>query len=242
MHTDSDQYSQQWISNVLDGGAPAGAGDARPALPAPATLWGPGAFHADDLGSYAPVRVRSRLRRRFRAPLFQRAVRELTVRLGGRVAKGDDHRLPAVLLDVPTVTTLEVAALQLELGRSGAGLYVDAGQPDRLLLLPTDDRWEAVAAVGTGAPAAGVGPLDVVAWLATLERSHPFRLIRLGRGALGGRFRSPVAESELLARSLCTLCPALREMARLEADDEESAIRALAAHVERTGNLYLWWP
>lgn len=242
MHTDSDQYPQQWISNVVAGGPPAAPAPAPPRLPDPATLWGPGAFHADDLGSYAPARVRARLRRRSLAPLFQRAVRELTVRLGGRVARGDDHRLPAVLLDVPSVTTVEVAALQLELGRSGAGLYVDAGQPDRLLLLPTDDRWEAVAAVGTGDPAAGVGPLEVIAWLATLERSHPFRLTRLGRRALGGSFRSPVAESELLARSLCTLCPALREMACLEAADEESALRALAGHVERTGNLYLWWP
>lgn len=34
MRTDSDQFSQQWISHVLDGGPPA---DAGPSLPDPAT-------------------------------------------------------------------------------------------------------------------------------------------------------------------------------------------------------------
>lgn len=51
-----------------------------------------------------------------------------------------------------------------------------------------------------------------------------------------------MAESELLARSLCALSPSLAEMARLEAADDAGALRSLAAHVERTGNLYLWWP
>jgi len=99
-------------------------------------------------------------------------------------------------------------------------------------LLPTNDVYRVIAAVGTEGPNSGVSNEDLIAWLRKLEKEQPFVVLGLGSDFLEGKFTTPIKDPLALVRRINELCPD-------EVGPETEPQQAL--QLTRTNRLFLWW-
>lgn len=107
------------------------------------------------------------------------------------------------------------------------------GEPDAILVLPTTDKYAAIRAAGTQGLNYDLTNADIVRWLQDLEAEHPFVLLGAGFDFIDGRFRTPPADADALARRMYEFCPDIVEQGTGDV--------ARLADELRAGTLYLWW-
>jgi Domain of unknown function (DUF4253) len=105
---------------------------------------------------------------------------------------------------------------------------------DRVALFPRSDRYEILRLMGTNGWNYGIGPDSIVAWLAALERDHPFVLTGMGFDWVEGWFRSAISDADALARRFYAFCPDI-------VDQGTETVDALARELRESRQLYCWW-
>ncbi|MCI0457718.1 MAG: DUF4253 domain-containing protein, partial [Gemmataceae bacterium] len=105
----------------------------------------------------------------------------------------------------------ELDHLWAEVSRSGYHLvlaepWVPGAEAD-LLLLPTNNKYAVIAAVGTEGWNYGLHTPDIIAWLQDLEKDNPFALRSCGHDLVGGAFLRPVTDAKKLAGRMAEFCP-----------------------------------
>ena len=85
-----------------------------------------------------------------------------------------------------------------------------------LILLPTNDKYAALIAVGTNGVNYGHDTEAVIAWLKTMEIENPFRLAGCGHDFLQARFTGPIKDAEALAARMIEFCPDIADQAHAE--------------------------
>ncbi|TYQ23469.1 ankyrin repeat domain-containing protein [Pseudanabaena sp. UWO310] len=106
--------------------------------------------------------------------------------------------------------------------------------PHRLWILPTTDKYEAIAAMGTNGYNYGIGTGYVLKWLRELEEEQPFVITIIRGDLLSGRFLTPIQDPEELAERMYEFCPDL-------VDQGCGSVENLADSLKTSDNLYFWW-
>lgn len=187
---------------------------------------------------YEPDRVLSRLRRAASKSGFRKRVDELGDRLKAKpIDKTRD--LGGWTVHVKWGKKLDLCALQEEFLGKGVFVYCveRAGasrSPGRLAILPTTDLYDAIAAMRTDGANCDLGTLDVIAWLKSLEKRHPFHVEEIRHDLIAGRFAGALGTPAGLAQDMYTFCPDI-------VDQGVETVEALAKELETSGRLYFWW-
>jgi cytohesin len=190
--------------------------------------------------TYGQERVLARLRKAAEAESFRALLPEIAEACG---SQPEDQRtdLGGYLFHVRTgrLDLDGLAALQARLLERGAlvvccGHGTPFGSPGRLLALPTRDRYDALAVLGTNGVNEDKSPWDIIRWLMQREQTQPFSLFWVEHSTLEGRFHGPIADPEELAYSMYDLCSDI-------VDQGTETVEALADSLARTGRLYFWW-
>lgn len=173
------------------------------------------------------------------SPRFRSAVEKVASQLGPasietipEIPGGLQIVLPA---DYSGVVDLE----SLQGGLLGKGYFIfEPGglsqSPHRLYVLPSDDPYHALAAMGTSGVNCGIGPGYLVEWLQGLEEIQPFVLLGIGHDLVAGRFLSPIVDPEGLAQEMYELCPDI-------VDQGTGTVEELAESLAESDSLFLWW-
>jgi len=154
----------------------------------------------------------------------------------GRSAPSDGVVVP---VPGPRAEALVTAAQRLFLAR---GFYLFRVSqnfgirdvPDTLALYPSAERNTILRLVGTNGANYDIGPDSIVAWLETLEHDQPFILTGIGFDWLEGRFTTPLADPEGLARRFNAFCPDI-------VTQGTGTVESLAQELRRSAHLYCWW-
>jgi len=104
----------------------------------------------------------------------------------------------------------------------------------RLGLLPTNDPFEIIAAMGTSAPNYGRESGQIIQWLQDLNSDQPFLLMGAGDDFVVGKFIRAIANCRALARRICNFCPDAVQQG-------SGTVAALARSLKETGRFCLWW-
>lgn len=132
-----------------------------------------------------------------------------------------------------------LADLQAEMLAKGAfvcacGQNMATSSPRSLLVLPTADRYDAVAVLGTNGCNEDKSTEDVLRWLMQREQIHPFELLHIEHDTLQGRYTGAIDDPEELAQSMYDLCCDI-------VDQGAESVEALAESLSDTRRLYFWW-
>ncbi len=109
-----------------------------------------------------------------------------------------------------------------------------SGEEDELALLPTGDWADLIRAYQTNGANSGLMPEDIITWLKSLSKDHPFVLTGFGSDWLEGRFLEPVKDSRKLARKMYDFCSDI-------VDQGVGSVRKLAQGLEKDGKFGFWW-
>ncbi|MFN6564992.1 MAG: ankyrin repeat domain-containing protein [Nostoc sp. ChiSLP01] len=112
--------------------------------------------------------------------------------------------------------------------------YHDAEGPKQLYVLPTTDKYDAIALHQTNGCNCGIGPGYVVQWLRELEAVQPFILTLVAHDTLEGRFLTPIQDPEKLADRMYDFCPDI-------VDQGCGSVESLAESLRSSDNLFFWW-
>jgi uncharacterized protein DUF4253 len=108
------------------------------------------------------------------------------------------------------------------------------GRPDTVALYPSAQRNTILRLIGTNGANYDIGPDSIVAWLEALEHDQPFVLTGIGFDWLEGRFTTPLADPDGLARRFNAFCPDI-------VTQGTGTIESLAQELRRSAHLYCWW-
>ncbi len=102
-------------------------------------------------------------------------------------------------------------------------------------LLPTDDKYVAIASIGIHSGDDGeILTPEVIDWLKRLERTHPFAVEGCGGDFLDLRFLNEIDEPRALATDLLAFCPDM-------IDHTAEAFEALVDRLHQTREVGFWW-
>jgi ankyrin repeat protein len=101
-------------------------------------------------------------------------------------------------------------------------------------LLPTADKYAALALYHVRGNEVELTTSDIIAWLRDFELDHPFRLRGAGFDVVEFEFTSPLADPESVARRLVKFCPDLIAQ-------NFPSWEALIQHLATTHRVHLWW-
>ncbi len=99
-----------------------------------------------------------------------------------------------------------------------------------LVLVPTADWREAVVAFETPV-GQSIDAYELVAWLEKLGKTQPFVLTHLAPDLFRAKFTTKIKDSKKLAKAIEQICP----------DVINTSLANVAKHLEKSGELYLWW-
>ena len=178
-------------------------------------------------------------------PKFQQAIKDAAALLGaapqalnspgeGQVIEG------GISFDVPQ-KKVEALLFKAHTNFLARGFYLFRydqnyginGQPDKVALLPTQDKYAVMAALDTNGANYDIGTAGVIAWMKELEQEQPFVLTGIGFDYMEGYFTSPVKDSPGLAKRMYQFCPDI-------VDQGVGSVPALARELQK-GTLYFWW-
>jgi ankyrin repeat protein len=108
------------------------------------------------------------------------------------------------------------------------------GQPDKLSLLPTADKYRVIEAMQTNGANCDVTNEDIIHWLKDLEKEQPFELTGIGSDFLEGKFTSPLKNLRKLAKKMYEFCPDI-------VDQGTGSVPELVMELKKSNRLYLWW-
>jgi hypothetical protein len=180
-----------------------------------------------------------------KAPAFRQAIQEAAALLGAlpqplhAEAEGEELK-GGVSFDVPQ-KKIEAVLRRAHTNFLARGFYLFrydqnfgiGGNPDKVGLLPTADKYAVVAAMDTNGDNYGIGTAGVIAWMKDLEREQPFILTGIGFDYLEGYFTTPVKDPKGLAQRMYEFCPDI-------VDQGVGTVSKLAREL-RDGSLYFWW-
>lgn len=121
---------------------------------------------------------------------------------------------------------IDLAALQAEMKRRGLLVF---GREQRLLVLPTIDPLEALAAMGTSGPNYDITSGQVIEFF----RRRPANFTAIGHDLASGHFDPLPDDPEKLALEIINLCPDAFH-------PEMEGFEDLVGRLEK-GKFYLWW-
>ncbi|NET89114.1 MAG: DUF4253 domain-containing protein [Kamptonema sp. SIO1D9] len=172
-------------------------------------------------------------------PDYQEAVNELAEICGSKPTGSEDF--PGWFrLHVQTKRRqdIDTEAIQREFLTKGYFVYEPQycfGEgPEKLGILPTTDKYDAIALHQTNGCNYGIGPGYVVEWLKNLEAEQPFIITCIRDDLLAGRFLTPIQDPEGLAASMYDFCPDL-------VDQGCGSLEQLAENLVESDRLYFWW-
>ncbi len=105
---------------------------------------------------------------------------------------------------------------------------------DTLIVLPTPDRYEAVAVINPRDPKKKVGSQMIIDWLKDLEKEEPFMLTGVGRDFVGVTFNDSVKNVDALAKKVFEISPQT-------VTEGFQTVDALAKDLEETNKMVLYW-
>jgi Domain of unknown function (DUF4253) len=177
-----------------------------------------------------------------KAPQFLQAVKEATILLGSKPVplEGQESGLGGFSFDVPQAK-IEAILFQAHTNFLAKGCYLFrydqsfniGGQPDKVGLLPTTDKYAVIAAMQTDGANADVYTADIIKWLKALEQEQPFVLTGVGFDYLEGNFTAPLKDARGLAKRMYKFCPDI-------VDQGVETVENLAKELQK-GKLYFWW-
>jgi hypothetical protein len=178
-----------------------------------------------------------------KAPAFQQAIKDVGALLGAPPrpldTPAEDRDLSGgVSFDVPQ-DKIQGILRKTHADFLAKGFYVfryDQGfgrDPDKVGLLPTNDKYEVIAAMGTNGDNYNISTAGVIAWLKDLEVDQPFVLTGIGFDYLEGHFTSKVKNPNAVARRMYEFCPDIVHQG-------VNSVGNLAKEV-RKDTLYFWW-
>lgn len=178
-------------------------------------------------------------------PKFQQAIKDAAALLGaqpGTLRSGDaaEEVKGGVSFDVPH-QKIERLLFKAHMDFLAKGFYLFRydqmfgfqGEPDKVGLLPTTNKYEVMAVMETNGDNYDIGTAGVIAWMKELEAEQPFVLTGIGFDYMEGRFTSPVRDTRALARRMYQFCPDI-------VDQGTGTIEALAGELADR-RLYFWW-
>jgi ankyrin repeat protein len=174
-------------------------------------------------------------------PEYQQAVADLGEICGSRpIAMYDD--IPGwfqVHVNSKRRREINTEALQKQFLAKGCFVYepdkyYDAEGPKKLNILPTTNKYDVIALHQTNGCNYGVGSGYVVQWLQALEIEQPFILTLIANDTLEGRFLTPIAQPEELAKRMYDFCPDI-------VDQGCGSVEKLAQNLRAGDNLFFWW-
>ena len=104
----------------------------------------------------------------------------------------------------------------------------------KLCILPTTDKYDAVALHHTNGCNYDVGTGYIIEWLQNLEQEQPFILTCIANDTLSGRFLNPVQDSQKLAEEMYDICPDI-------VDQGCESVERLVEELTKKQSLYFWW-
>jgi hypothetical protein len=180
-----------------------------------------------------------------KSPAFQQAIKDAAVLLGARPqplhTEAENGEIKGgVSFDVPR-KKIEAMLRQAHTNFLARGCYLFrydqnfgiAGQPDKVGLLPTTDKYAVMAALDTNGDNYDIGTAGVIAWMKEMEQEQPYVLTGIGFDYMEGYFTGPVKDPDALAKRMYEFCPDI-------VDQGVETVGKLAREL-RKGSLYFWW-
>ena len=180
-----------------------------------------------------------------KSPAFQQAIKDAAALLGAQPqplqSEVEDEQVKGgVSFDVPQ-KKLEAILRQAHTNFLARGFYLFryqqsfgiGGQPDKIGLLPTIDKYEVMAAMDTNGDNYNIGTAGVIAWMKELEQEQPYILTGIGFDYMEGFFTAPLKDPKALAQRMYQFCPDI-------VDQGTDTVAKLAREL-RNGKLYFWW-
>ena len=192
------------------------------------------------LERYGYDAVLARLRADAEGEDFTAVVREVAERCGSE-AKNKRAEIGGFQIRVPRRVgkELDIEKLQNEMLERGAYVFADEvnlrqGFAEQLVVLATNDAYDAVIAMGTNGANCDVGPEHILAWLEAARAETPWVLTHIKYSTLSGRFLARPSDPEAMAHGMYALCPDIVDQGFGEVD-------ALAEALGKSDRLYFWW-
>ena len=109
------------------------------------------------------------------------------------------------------------------------------GRPDVMGLVPTGDKYQVIALLGTAGVDRDVSTEQIIRWLERVESQQPIRLDEIGLDFVAGKFTAPIDDPDQLARQMYEFCPDIVEHGI-------GSVSALSRELhKKPADLYLWW-
>lgn len=131
--------------------------------------------------------------------------------------------------------TIDLKSVQAEL--LAMGFYVfspESRSTASLWVFPTTDRYEVMAAMQTNGANYDLMPQDVIAWMRKLAKEQPYTLSGIGWDFLRGEFTTKIKQPVELAKRMYEFCPDI-------VDQGVGDVKALAAELRKSHDLFFWW-
>jgi hypothetical protein len=180
-----------------------------------------------------------------KSPAFQQAIKDAAVLLGAQPqplhSQAENEEIKGgVSFDVPK-EKIEAILRQAHTNFLARGFYLFrydqnfgiSGQPDKVGLLPTTDKYAVMAALDTNGDNYSIGTAGVIAWMKELEQEQPYVLTGIGFDYMEGYFTGPVKDPDALAKRMYQFCPDI-------VDQGVETVGKLARELQK-GSLYFWW-
>ena len=174
-------------------------------------------------------------------PAFQNALAKLRKLTGAALGSlhGIEEKIPGgqgVLLDESRAKAL-AEQHQEEFLADGGFLFFTRDLLKRngsaIAILPTNDVYRAIAAVGTEGPNSDVENAALIAWLREVEKEQPFSILGIGADFLEVRFKTPIKDPADLAKRINQLCP--------DGDEGPETEARQAENLRNMRRVFLWW-
>lgn len=127
-------------------------------------------------------------------------------------------------------------------GREAGFLLLDAGKPigcgpmvQYIVVLPTADKFEAMAAFGVRGNDDELSTADIICWFRELDGEAPFHLRGVKFDTIQIEFLQPVENSKEMAQRMCDIC------SDLAAGADGDRVQAMAEWLQSNRRIHFWW-
>lgn len=189
-----------------------------------------------DVSNYGQERVLDRLR------LREEAVSpDILSALEGIAGSAPRHagKFGGFTVHVDSRRTVDVADVQRRFLDRNCFVFCSqssatSGRAEQLMVLPTTDRYEAMAALGVNGDNYDISNLDVIRWMKGFEQEYAHTILELGFDTIVVALTGAVEDPERLARLVYAFCPDIVDQGAGDVGD-------LANLIAVQKLIYFWW-